>query len=59
MAEKEPNRSRALTELQELLDSGRPIIYILSAEETRVAQLLATAARELFPKPIPFHRKNN
>ena len=55
MAEAEAKRSRALRELQELVEAGRPVIYIQSAEEGRVAQLLSEAAEQLFAKPVPVY----
>ncbi|MBI4516832.1 MAG: AAA family ATPase [Deltaproteobacteria bacterium] len=40
--------SRAYVALKELIQAGRPLIYIRSPEEARVHQLLADAARRLF-----------
>ena len=40
--------------LRELLASGRPLLYILSAEEQRVGKLLAQAARHFFAPPAAF-----
>ena len=45
--------SRSARELRALFDSGRPLIYILSAEERRVARLLRDAAARSFGKPVP------
>jgi AAA+ superfamily predicted ATPase len=44
--------SRALATLRELIDSGRPVIYVCSAEEERVGQLLHDAARTFFSAPV-------
>ncbi len=55
MAEPKEKPPRALGEIKQLVDAGRPIIYILSPEEGRVAQLVAVAARQLFPQPIPVY----
>src|SRR3989304_1927438 len=53
MAEGTPKANRALALIQELVDAGRPIIYIQSPEEDRVAQLLGEAAQQLFAAPAP------
>ena len=46
--------SRALTTLLDVFRSGRPLIYIRSSEEGRVAELLHEAAQQLNPSaPIP------
>ena len=45
--------SRALASLREIIQSGRPIAYIRSPEEHRIAQLLAEAAERFFPSPVP------
>ena len=55
MAENEAKTSRALATIKELLDAGRPLIYIQSPEESRVDQLLAEAATRLFPNPVPVY----
>jgi hypothetical protein len=47
--------SRALAQIKELVDAGRPLIYIKSPEETRVQQLLAEAAVRLFAAPVPVY----
>jgi len=44
--------SRPAKELRALFDSGRPLIYILSAEEDRVARLLRSAGARSFGKPV-------
>jgi len=46
---------RALGELAELIDAGRPIIYIQTPEEERVALLLREAAERLFEAPRPVY----
>jgi SpoVK/Ycf46/Vps4 family AAA+-type ATPase len=45
--------NRALTALQDLFRSGRPLIYIFSPEENRAQRLLEAAARQVFSNPIP------
>jgi hypothetical protein len=53
---KDPVRrnSRALTSLLDILRSGRPLVYIRSAEEGRVAELLRDSAQQLTPaSPVP------
>src|SRR5262245_20902722 len=52
MSEKR-ERPRALKELGELVDAGRPIIYIKTAEEQRTALLLRQAAEILFDPAPP------
>ncbi len=47
--------SRALGQLKELLDAGRPLIYIRTAEEGRVELLVAEAAARLFRQPLPVY----
>lgn len=47
--------NRALAELKELLDAGRPLLYIKSSEEGRVDQLLVDASQSLFAKPVPVY----
>src|SRR5206468_3217612 len=39
------HESRAVRALREIFDSGRPLVYVRSAEEQRVAQLLREAVR--------------
>jgi SpoVK/Ycf46/Vps4 family AAA+-type ATPase len=49
-----PRNSRALTSLLDILRSGRPLVYIRSAEEGRVAELLRDSAQQLTPaSPLP------
>jgi AAA+ superfamily predicted ATPase len=45
--------SRAFAGLKELIQGGRPLIYIYSHEESRVQRLLEEAAGKLFPQPVP------
>ena len=46
--------TRAATSLLEILQSGRPLVYVRSAEEGRVADLLREAGRQLRPSaPLP------
>jgi hypothetical protein len=47
--------SRALSRIKDLLDAGRPLIYIHSAEEARVQQLLQEAADRLFSSRVPVY----
>jgi AAA+ superfamily predicted ATPase len=49
----EATPNRGLASIKELVDAGRPIVYILSPEERRVAHLLREAASVLFPSPVP------
>jgi ATP-dependent 26S proteasome regulatory subunit len=49
----ETNESNALRSLREILGSGRPLVYIRSAEEQRVAALLREVARSFFSSPVP------
>jgi SpoVK/Ycf46/Vps4 family AAA+-type ATPase len=49
-----PRSSRALTNLLDVFRSGRPLVYIRSAEEGRIAGLLREASKSLRPSaPIP------
>ena len=49
-----PRNNRALTNLLDVFRSGRPLVYIRSAEEGRVAGLLREASKLLHPSaPIP------
>lgn len=46
--------SRAATTLIEVFESGRPLVYVCSAEESRVAELLRHTGRQLRgSKPLP------
>lgn len=45
--------SRSLATIRDIIESGRPLTYIRSAEEQRIAQLLHDAARLYFPSPVP------
>jgi AAA+ superfamily predicted ATPase len=49
----EASESRALGVLREIVTSGRPLVYLRSAEEERVTALLREAASTLFPSPVP------
>jgi AAA+ superfamily predicted ATPase len=53
MPESSSASHRALASIKELVDAGRPVVYILSPEERRVAHLLSAAATALFPEPVP------
>ncbi len=46
--------SSSSNELRMLFASGRPLLYIVSAEERRVGLLLREAAQAFFPEPVPF-----
>jgi len=49
-----PVHSRAATALLEIFESGRPLVYVRSAEEGRVTDLLRNAGRQLrASKPLP------
>ncbi len=45
--------SRALRVLREIVESGRPLVYVRSAEEQRVTALLREVASALFVPPVP------
>ena len=45
--------SGATRQLRALFASGRPLLYIVSAEELRVGRLLREAARHFFGKAVP------
>lgn len=47
--------NRALAEIKELVDAGRPLIYLKSPEEERVHRLLLDAAERLFAGPVPVY----
>jgi SpoVK/Ycf46/Vps4 family AAA+-type ATPase len=49
----EGQQSRSLKTLREIFQAGRPLTYIRSAEEQRLAQLLREAARLFFAPPVP------
>jgi SpoVK/Ycf46/Vps4 family AAA+-type ATPase len=51
----ETTESRAARTVRELIQSGRPLIYIRSAEEERVKALLREAAQKLFSPPVPLY----
>jgi len=51
MAENQP--TRAIREIRELVDAGRPLIYILSPEEGRVVQILSDLAQQLSQPAVP------
>jgi len=54
MSEPEDRReSRAFSALKELFQGARPLIYICSAEEGRIRDLLREAAQSLFPRDMP------
>jgi SpoVK/Ycf46/Vps4 family AAA+-type ATPase len=45
--------SRALRALRDVIESGRPLLYVRSAEERRIAALLREAAGRCFSPPAP------
>ncbi|MGH7789901.1 MAG: AAA family ATPase [Candidatus Binatia bacterium] len=47
--------NRALAEIKELIDAGRPLSYVKSSEEDRVQQLLSEAAAQFFTPPVPVY----
>ncbi len=49
----EAGQARTWGALDEILSAGRPLAYIRSAEEARVAGLLREAARGAFASPVP------
>ena len=49
----EQTESRALRLLREIVESGRPLVYVRSAEEQRVTALLREVAGRLFSPPAP------
>ncbi len=49
----EGSESRALRTLREIVESGRPLAYVRSAEEQRVAALLRDLAATVFSPPVP------
>src|SRR5512143_2743971 len=52
MSGEERRESRSLRTLREIIESGRPLTYIRSAEEQRIGQLLRDAATVCFASPI-------
>lgn len=49
----QPPESRAFRELREIVAAGRPLLYVRTAEESRLLGLLRQAAAQLFPAPVP------
>lgn len=49
-----PLESRSSKLLKDLLSSGRPILYIMTAEEQRISRLLREGAQLFFPSPVPY-----
>lgn len=45
--------SKSLKLLRGIVDAGRPLAYIKTAEEHRIGQLLRTAAHNFFATPVP------
>jgi len=52
-ANTQPAEGKTLKTLRELIESGRPLIYIHSPEERRVSELLGEAAQTFFANPVP------
>jgi hypothetical protein len=48
-------QSRALGEIKNLIDAGRPLVYLKTPEEGRVQQLVELAARSFFTPPAPVY----
>jgi len=48
-----PVHNRGATTLLEIFKSGRPLVYVRSAEEDRVTDLLRTAGQRLCENPLP------
>ena len=48
------SESKSSKLLRDLLASGRPILYIMTAEEQRVARLLREGAQQYFAAPVPY-----
>ena len=48
-----PKESKAVAALREVIESGRPLTYIRSAEEHRLRTLLHEAAQTFFAEPVP------
>lgn len=46
--------SKSSKQLRELFVSGRPILYVMTAEEQRITKLLGDGARQFFAEPLPF-----
>lgn len=55
MSEPTTTQNRALGEIRELIEAGRPLIYLKSPEEERVQQLIEQAAATLFKTPPPIY----
>jgi hypothetical protein len=53
MSGESQTESRSLATLREVFESGRPLIYLRSAEERRIGLLLQEAARSFFAVPVP------
>src|SRR5262249_61276688 len=47
------SESNAFRSLREIVGSGRPLVYIRSPEEQRVAALLRDVAHSFFSSPVP------
>ena len=47
------SESKSFKILREIFESGRPLMYIRSSEEQRVASLLRDAAQQFFSSPVP------
>ncbi|BBL73561.1 AAA family ATPase [Methylomagnum ishizawai] len=45
--------SKSLQALRDIVDSGRPLAYVKTSEEQRIAKLLAEAAKSFFAAPVP------
>src|SRR5512144_2661661 len=47
------SENRAARALRDVFESGRPLVYVRSAEEERVGRLLRAASESLFPESAP------
>jgi SpoVK/Ycf46/Vps4 family AAA+-type ATPase len=54
MATVDESESRALSVFRDLIESGRPLAYVHSAEERRITALCRDAAAKHFSPPAPF-----
>jgi len=54
-AEAKPTRHRAIDEIKDLIDAGRPLVYLKSPEEDRIHHLIEQVAATLFSPPVPVY----
>lgn len=53
LTDSQPSEGRAAKTVREIFESGRPVTYIHSAEEQRVAGVLREVARRVSAEPVP------